>query len=524
MPIPFYRSRCRQSNGSRLRLFVGMMLVTLVVGCSSVGLKEEQVKSAPSFAEPPATEGLLADLAAQITAEHGEEYSGFRVLDKSHAGLYWRLALIDSATTSLDIQTYLWYPDFSGRLLLERAILAAQRGVKVRLIVDDLILHGHDQFIANMHAQPNIEFRMFNPWDNRDSMMSRAGEMVAEMERMNTRMHDKLIIVDGSAVVIGGRNIGDHYFGLSDTYNFHDTDLLGIGHIAEQSNGMFDSFWNSEWVVSADNLTTTPDEATAQQQWQALQDNSANSPELESFPRQPKDWTDELTKQAAELRIGRSKLVYDATAEEQIDQNVLSSMFNFFGIAEKELLIMNAYVIPSQDAVDFTADLVEKGVDVRILTNSLSSHDVPAVNSHYEPWRDDFIKAGVELFEFRSDPAIQKTVIDVPPIQAGFSGLHSKSAVADGRYVFIGSMNLDPRSANINTEMGVFVDSPELAADLTAIIKRDMSGENAWHVQMDENGDIFWQNDKETLTKQPARNGTQRVMNTLMKLGPKGQY
>jgi putative cardiolipin synthase len=199
-------------------------------------------------------------------------------------------------------------------------------------------------------------------------------------------------------------------------------------------------------------------------------------------------------------------------------------MFNFFGIAQKELLIMNAYVIPSQPAVDFIQQLTDRGVDVRILTNSLASHDVPAVNSHYEPWRDDFIKAGVELFEFRADAAIQSTHIDVPPIQAGFSGLHSKSAVADGRYVFIGSMNLDPRSARINTEMGAFVDSPELAEDMRQIILRDMSGENAWHVQLDEDGDIFWQNSDETTSTQPARDGMQRVMNVLMKVGPKEQY
>jgi putative cardiolipin synthase len=520
----FFRPRQWQGCALITILFTASLSL-LIAGCSSsAGLKEEIVKSPDSFALPPAETGLLAELSSQVTDEHGEEYSGFRILDGSHAGLYWRLALIDSATTSLDIQTYLWYPDFSGKLLLERAILAAQRGVKVRLIVDDLILHGHDQFIANMHAQPNIEFRIFNPWDDRDSYAERLGEMLAEMERLNTRMHDKLMIADGHAAVVGGRNIGDHYFGLSETYNFHDTDLLGIGHIGREANAMFDKFWNSEWVVSADNLTTQPDQEIARQQWRNIQANSATAPELESFPRRPKDWTEEITREAAELRIGRSKLVYDETQGEQIDQSVISSMFNFFGIAQKELLIMNAYVIPSQPAVDFIQQLTDRGVDVRILTNSLASHDVPAVNSHYEPWRDDFIKAGVELFEFRADAAIQSTHVDVPPIQAGFSGLHSKSAVADGRYVFIGSMNLDPRSARINTEMGAFVDSPELAEDMRQIILRDMSGENAWHVQLDEDGDIFWQNSDETTSTQPARDGMQRVMNVLMKVGPKEQY
>ena len=502
-----------------------LLMLALVTGCSGASLKDEIQKQEDSFAQPPATTGLLADLATNIQSEHGEEYSGFHILDSSRDGLYWRLALIDSATTSLDIQTYLWYPDFSGFLLLERAILAAiDRGVKVRLIVDDLILHGHDQFIANMHAQPNIEFRIFNPWKSRSTMADRLGEMIAEMERLNTRMHDKLMIVDGRAVVIGGRNIGDHYFGLSEIYNFHDTDLFGVGHIAQQSNAMFDKFWNSEWVVSADNLTTEPDQAIAQEQWRNIQSRVATAPELASFPRKPQDWSAQLQAYVGELRIGRSKLVYDEAAEEQIDQSMISSMFNFFKLAEKELLIQNAYIIPSQQAVDFMQELNTKGVKVGMLTNSLASHDVPAVNSHYEPWRDDFIRAGVELYEFRSDPAIQQTVVDVPPIKAEFTGLHSKCAVVDRRYAFIGSMNLDPRSAKINTEMGAFVDSPELAEDLAKIIERNMSGENSWHVQLDEDGDVFWQNSVETTTTQPARDGMQRVMNVLMKLGPKDQY
>ena len=168
--------------------------------------------------------------------------------------------------------------------------------------------------------------------------------------------------------------------------------------------------------------------------------------------------------------------------------------------------------------------LTDRGVDIRILTNSLASHDVPAVNSHYEPWRDDFIRTGVDLWEFRADPAIQQTVVDVPPVSAEFTGLHSKCAVADRRYVFIGSMNLDPRSRAINTEMGAMVDSPALAEDLARVLERNMHGDNAWHVQMDEAGELYWQNSEETVREQPARDGMQRVMNVLMKVGPRDQY
>jgi len=501
------------------------LALALLAGCaSSAGLKEEIEPTTESFAEPPATSGLLAELAEGIRSQHGEEASGFKVLDKSFDGLYWRLALIDSATTSVDIMTYLWYPDNSGKLLLERAIRAAERGAKVRLIVDDLILHGHDQLIANMNAAPNIEFRMFNPWKNRGSMASRGGEMIAELERLNTRMHDKLLIVDGRAAVVGGRNIGDHYFGLHESYNFHDTDLFGIGQIALQANPMFDSFWNSPLVVSADALTTKPDREIARSQRANIQQSIAESETLAAFPREPMDWTEELSEYAADLRIGRSKLVYDEVSTEQIDQSMKTSMFNFFSAAKEELLIQNAYIIPTQEAVDRLASMIEQGVRVRMMTNSLASHDVPAVNSHYEGWRDDFLNAGVDLWEFRSDPAIQQTVVDVPPIAAEFTGLHSKCAVVDRRYVFIGSMNLDPRSRNINTEMGAFVDSPALAEDLAALLERNMSPQNGWHVQMDGEGEITWVNDEETLTSQPARDGSQRIMNEIFKIAPAEQY
>jgi len=511
--------------GAQLRLVIVLTLATALAACGSgATLRKEIVRPPETFASPPAQSGILAELARDIAAKHGEEQSGFSVLDSNRSALYWRIALIDSATTSLDIQTYLWYPDASGILLLEHALRAAERGVRVRLIVDDLLLQGGDALIANLDAHPNVAFRIFNPWQGRDNVLERAGEMLAEMERLNTRMHDKLLIADGRAAVVGGRNIGDHYFGLSETYNFHDTDLLGVGHIGVQANAAFDHFWNSLWVVSAQNLSTKADAALAREQWQKIIETTAGAEILDQFRKPPAYWEDALRSHAGALRIGRSKLLFDEAAEGQIAQSMSASMFNFFALAEEELLIMNAYVIPGEPGIEFLRGLTDKGVDIRILTNSLASHDVPAVNSHYEPWRDDLIQAGVELFEFRSDAAIAGEIVNLPPTQSEFSGLHSKTAVVDRRYAFIGSMNLDPRSAKINTEMGVFVDSPALAEDMARVILRDMSPDNAWRVQLDEKGDLFWENADELLREQPARDGMQRIMNVIMKIGPKEQF
>jgi putative cardiolipin synthase len=494
----------------------------LLAACAGPSLREDIIRDDPTYASPPATEGVLAQMVSNIFAEHSPEHSGFKLLDKSYDGVAWRLALIDTATTSLDIQTYLWYPDNAGRLILQRAVDAANRGVRVRLILDDLVTVGLDQAMYEIQRHPNIELRLFNPWEKR-KLLSRAGEAIAEMERLNIRMHDKLLIADGNAAIVGGRNIGDHYFGLSHAYNFHDLDLLGFGHIARQANGMFDHFWNSEWVVSAVNLDTTHDEEFLRSKWQQIRNKNKSAEELKAFGTEVADWTDRLAEIAGELHPGTSYLIYDEASGDAIAQNVANKMFGFMDLAQTELLITNAYIIPGQKAIDFVQGLSDRGVKVRILTNSLSSHDVPAVNSHYEPWRDDLLNAGVELYELRADAAIQ-SIVDVAPVKGEFTGLHTKAVVVDRNKVFIGSMNFDPRSFNINTEAGAFVESPGLANALADVMNRDMAPENAWQVFLDDEGEPYWVNSDETLDKQPARDGSQRVMNVIFKMFPKEQY
>ena len=499
-----------------------MLALTLLAACATQRLDWEAALPEPSYASPPADSGILAEVASRVAAAHGPGHSGFHLLDSSLDALTWRLALIDSATSSLDILTYLWYPDASGELILERAIHAAQRGVRVRLVVDDLMTIGQDPALANIQAAPNIELRLFNPWKNRN-LGSRAGEMVAEMERLNSRMHDKLIIVDGRAAILGGRNIGDHYFGLNSNYNFHDMDVLAIGALAADANAMFDEFWNSEWLASADRLTTKPDREKAREGWIRLQLRNRDAASLASFPVEPEDWRDELAQLELELRPGTGYLVYDEVATGDIHQGMIGTMFAFFEQAQEELFITNAYIIPGEPGMDMLERLHERDVDVRILTNSLASHDVPAVNSHYEPWRARIIESGAELYELRADADIQ-SIVDVPPVAGKFVGLHTKAAVVDARHVFIGSMNLDPRSAVINTEMGAIIDSPGLAADVRNVMLRDMSGENAWRVTLADSSRLQWTNAEETVTSQPRRGFLQSVMNVVFKVVPREQF
>ncbi len=191
--------------------------------------------------------------------------------------------------------------------------------------------------------------------------------------------------------------------------------------------------------------------------------------------------------------------------------------------AEHEILLANAYIIPDQSFIDEINHLTGKGVRVRILTNSLASHDVPAVNSHYQKWRMPIVEAGAELYELRRDPAI-KSRVDTPPVSSKFIGLHTKAFVVDRHNVFIGSMNFDPRSVNINTEMGVVIDSASLGAEMAKLVNRDMGSENAWQVKLNDQGKLFWVNSDETVTRQPARNAWQRFMDGFFKVFPKSQF
>jgi len=498
-----------------------LVLLALLAACAAPALKQDAARPAPSFAMPAATTGLLADTAYRIREQHGAANSGFQLLDGSRESLDWRLAIIDSAVSSLDIVTYLWYPDVVGSLLLERAVLAADRGVKVRLVIDDLLMMGLDQGLADIQAHPNIELRLFNPWSKR-STVSRVGEMLAQMERLNIRMHDKLMIADGHATILGGRNIGDHYFGLSETFNFHDLDVLGIGPIAEEANRMFDHFWNSEWTATADNLTTETDADTAAAGWQRVVERSRNSKNLKSFAREPKDWSAEFQTLLQEMHTGSGLLVYDEASAEKIEQSMFGHMYALFAQAESELLITNAYFLPGEPGIEFLKGLGAKGVDVRLLTNSLESHDVPAVNSHYEKWRKPIINAGVSLYELRANPEIS-SLVNIAPVSGKFVGLHTKAAVIDQQLVFIGSMNLDPRSAAINTEMGAVIRSSGLATALRELMLRDMRGENSWHVVLNEKDKLEWVNSDQTVTTQPNRGFLQSVMNVVLKVLPKEQ-
>lgn len=366
----------------------------------------------------------------------------------------------------------------------------------------------------------SIHIRIFNPWRSRET--GRGVEFVKNVDRLNTRMHNKVMIADNHAVILGGRNIGDNYFGLSDEYNFRDVDVLGIGPVARQASDMFDEFWNSGWVVSASDLPQEADEEYYDKWLKRLEDSLHSTNSLSEFSVEQQRWMDRLSRLARGMTFARSEFVFDAFEDDQLVEGVARPLDQILKSAESEILLVNAYLIPDQDLVDRIESLTSRGVQVRILTNSLASHDVPAVNSHYQKWRRPVIDAGADLYEFRCDPAI-KSRVDTLPMSSQFTALHTKVLVVDRQTVFIGSMNRDPRSANINTETGVIIESPELGVKMAELAIRDTAPENAWQVKLDNEGNLTWENLEEIVTQQPARNPWQRVMDGFFKILPESQ-
>jgi putative cardiolipin synthase len=501
------------------RFYIPLFFCFLLAACTAI--RKDYPEPPPANASLPAPDGPFADLEAEFAKTHGREKSGFLLLENNTEALNWRLALIDEARYSLDIQYYLWYGDDSGRLIMKRVLDAAGRGVRVRLIADGILLVGKGQNLAALETHPNVEIRVFNPLEQNHLGSKKKKQQT--LERFNFRMHNKIIVADNRITILGGRNLGNDYFGLNQTYNFLDLDVLGVGPVARLMSGIFDHFWNSKWVVPGYAYAQNGPEGRLQELEQRQYELLKKSEVLQNFPLDRQNWTDRLASLGAQLLPGVGSKVYDQLEEEDISQRMAFELPEFTKTAQKELLINNAYLIPDDEMLADTTKLVKQGVNLRIITNSLASQDVPAVNSHYGPLSTPILETGAELYELRPDAEI-KTEVDTAPVVSGFVGLHTKAAVVDRSRVFIGSFNLDPRSRETNTEMGILIDSPELGEKLAGRIEYLMQPENSWQVKLDEDGKVIWVSHDGTLTRQPAQSFWQRVQDAFFKIFPKEYF
>lgn len=515
--------------GARPCLSILLVLVLAFSGCATL---PEKLPTGPAgHAILPQPAGPLAQLENSLHSRLGIDGSAWRALDSNEDALRWRLALIDSAKISLDIQYYFWWEDETGQLLMRHVVEAADRGVKVRIILDDLTTllkddrtpKVRDWQTATLDAHPNIELRLFNAFRAR-SLPGRGVDFLRRMDIMNQRMHNKMLVADNRAVILGGRNVGNEYFGFSHEFNFRDLDVLGLGPVARQTSTVFDRFWNSDWVVPASALKLDATARDLRAETPRILQSLEGSPVLERFPLSRKDWATDLADFAKNARVGGSHVLTDLPAPRAVRHRMPDAMRTFMASARRELLITNSYVIPDDNDIKLFEELRARGVVVKLLTNSLASQDVPAVNSHYKRWRKPLLKAGIELYESRPDAAIARTLADTPPVHAEFMGLHVKAVVVDRKQVFVGSMNLDPRSQELNSEMGVVIDSKTFARRIADLMERDMLPENAWRVSLDEEGRVLWTAEGKPLTRQPARSGWQRMQDVFFMLFPSNLY
>jgi len=461
---------------------------------------------------PRTTTGVLNQVAERISAglEAGE--SAFWLLDRADFSFEARLALVDQAIESLDIQYFIWEKDSTSRLFSHRVIQAADRGVRVRILLDDLTLNGQDGEFSALASHPNISVRTFNPWRSRGNF-GRVGEYFLKFGTLNHRMHIKTVIADGQFAMLGGRNLGDRYFGTWDDFVQNDLDIMGSGPAASEVAASFDLYWNSDLSYALADVARPKDAAQALAETREFLQSVylADREKLQNYPLERSSWDDFFEYLVSNYSAGTGQLGQDLPDVQAARPTQLyPPMLDMLAMAERRVLLSTAYLIPDQAFFDLMVELNGRGVEVILLTNSLASNNHMVAHMAYKSWRKKLLRIGIELYESRDD-SVFITEYSTPPTVPAFLGLHSKSIVVDDRYSFVGSPNIDPRSLIINTEIGYFVDSLELADRLTAIIERDISPDAAWRVYFDERGRLRWVSSAGIEKNQPALGLIQRV-------------
>lgn len=501
-----------------LRSTISICLAATLFGCSSLPMRTPP--AAPA-ALPAATHGTLQSVASRIAFELAAGESAFWLLEGAQFSFEARLALVDQAVESLDIQYFIWEKDPTSRLFSHRVIQAADRGVRVRILLDDLTLNGQDGEFSALDSHPNISVRSFNPWRSRRNI-GRVGEFMFHFGRLNHRMHNKTMIADGHFAMLGGRNIGDRYFGVWQAFVQNDLDIMTSGPAAAEVAASFDLYWNSGLSLAVTDVAR-PGAAS-----QALEPTTeylesvylAERERLSEIPLETDEWSRFFEYIIDNPAIGVGRLEQDLPDIESAQPDQLyAPILEMLETAERRVLLSTAYLVPDQAFVDLLADLEGRGVEVTLLTNSLASNNHMIAQMAYKQWRRDLLRTGVDLYEARQD-SVHISEYSMPPIEPEFLGLHSKAIVVDDDLSFVGSPNIDPRSLLINTEIGFFVESAELADRVAALIERDISPEAAWKVYFDERGRLRWESSRGIRKNQPALGFMQRVAAFFINLLP----
>lgn len=439
----------------------------------------------PSFVLDPAATPLGRTLLSQEKLHPGQ--SGFDLVSYGLEALVARTAIVDAASRSVDAQYYIYAADQAGSLFLLHLIDAARRGVRVRLLLDDYNLRD-DGELATLSTLPNFQIRIFNPVAFR-ARWARLPEYALSFARADRRMHNKLLIGDNAVAILGGRNIADNYFSLEEQANFRDFDLLAEGPVVRAASAAFDEYWNSPFAVPVGKIIHRhEDPAAFAALLRRIQARARPAAGFETRYEALRPHYLPGLFGAGGLVWAKGEIVSDSpqrvAGAGDLTDSVAERLNTEFARAQNEVLIEAAYFLPGQAGVDRFREMIQRGVDVRLLTCALATTDVPLVYLAYEKYRRPLLEAGVDLHEYRVVPP--RTSRPTLWYHSGHSDsvLHSKAIVFDRRRIWIGSLNLDPRSSRLNTEIAAVVDSEALARRLAGDILQDMAPDRSWHVEL----------------------------------------
>lgn len=475
----------RLREGARLRVLAVLALGLLLAACATGPLPRGESSSALA----PASDGALD--AAVVGLALAPDASAYRLVAGAEDAFALRMRTAALAARSLDVQYYMWHDDLTGRLLAGELLAAADRGVRVRVLVDDLYARSLDAALANVDAHPLLEIRVFNPFRSRASVLGNAWEFIASGGRANHRMHNKLWIADSRLAIVGGRNIGDEYFGAHEAFNFGDLGVLLAGQAAIDASMQFDEYWNSDSAVplSAFARTAAPDAAleTARSAFAAHRAAAADSDYVARILRLRDEGALGLGLDALR-RGGAVRVLADDPRKVQGGDGplrMLDEVRALLGRARAEAILVSPYFVPMRSGTDGLLGLRARGVSVAVLTNSLAANDVAAVHGGYSRWRRPLLRGGVVVHELKPLPGSGGGDGDGDGrIGASRASLHTKAVVADRRWAFVGSFNMDPRSARLNTESGVLIDDPAFAAEVCAYYERAIGPQRSWQVRL----------------------------------------
>lgn len=498
-----------------IRIVFALAAMALLAGCAGA----LQPVESPVEVTPPPSHAAKWEMLGAVRPD-----DWYHVLNVGSEAFDWRLRAIDTAVDSIEVQTFIWDLDAVGHQIRDHLLAAAERGVFVRVLVDDSFIFDADRELLDIDQHDNIELKVYNPYKRRSSHAAlRTVLNAGEFHRLDHRMHNKVMVVDNRVAIVGGRNLAAHYFGYDARDNFRDMELIAGGSIVPQLANGFDGYWNDPWAFPV---------ATVLEQRAG-----PGTPEplpLEEAPAATPSWHVEQTQEQRlaawvelerEAHAGRAELLLDKPPEdnpalaEEAPVQVGLRLLEALDSAQSEIWLVSAYLVPTVEFEGAIRRAVERGVHVRILTNSIGSNNHVTAHSAWRKHVRELVAMGVEVHELREDAEDRDLYIESPVADKSLC-LHAKLMVLDDDTVFVGSANFDPRSLKINTEMGLLIESKGLNSELREVLEPDFSPRNAWRVDLNEQGELTWASDTQVVTHQPTSSFMRRIEDWFFTLLP----